>query len=306
MAIEGNVTFDMTAPHRLLVLDDDPVMREIIAVLAERQGFDARMVSNPVDFFAEIERWQPTHITVDLIMPSKDGIEIMAALATNGCRAAITIISGLDLRVLDSSRRVAIERGLNISGVLTKPFKHNALREVLAAALPGRDKRLPLTQHAADLIVSAQAIAEALDQDQFTLHYQPKVSLATGEIVSVEALVRWQHPLPGLVMPDRFVPDIALATLTRLRIKGFGLAIDDFGTDYSSIVSLGHSLGLSVVAEGVENTGVARMLQEMGCDIAQGFWIAKPMAADVLADWLPAWWVEQFMTSLQGEAERAQ
>jgi EAL domain-containing protein (putative c-di-GMP-specific phosphodiesterase class I) len=118
-------------------------------------------------------------------------------------------------------------------------------------------------------------------------------------------------------------PDIALATLTRLRIRGFGLAIDDFGTGYSSmvqlarlpfsamkidksfvlsmetsdesrkivasIIGLGHSLGLEIIAEGVENAATAAALARLGCDIAQGFWFGKPMPGDALRDWLSAW-----------------
>jgi sensor c-di-GMP phosphodiesterase-like protein len=46
----------------------------------------------------------------------------------------------------------------------------------------------------------------AVEEEQFVLHYQPKVELATGHIVGVEALLRWQHPERGLVAPAEFVP----------------------------------------------------------------------------------------------------
>jgi diguanylate cyclase (GGDEF)-like protein len=112
-------------------------------------------------------------------------------------------------------------------------------------------------------------------------------------------------------------PDRALATLEQLAGIGVGLSVDDFGTGYSSLaylqrlpvselkidrsfvlglagsasdveivrstVSLGHNLGLSIVAEGVEDARSLAFLREIGCDIAQGFYIARPMpAADVL------------------------
>jgi EAL domain-containing protein (putative c-di-GMP-specific phosphodiesterase class I)/CheY-like chemotaxis protein len=398
----------MTTPPRLLVLDDDPVMREIIAVLAERQGFDTALAATTGEFFDQLQQWRPTHITMDLELPTQDGIEVMRSLASSGCRAAITIISGIDRKVLESSRRVAVARGLTINGVLSKPFRHDALKNVLAGsvdapaapaiALPLADGAPP----AGALVVTAEVIEEALDKDQFVLHYQPKIELATGEVAGVEALLRWQHPLLGLVMPDGMIPaiekiglisritqrvldlglswfarmplpktatlavnisalelstltladalgarcaalgvepkrvmleltetsamrhpDIALATLTRLRIRGFGLAIDDFGTGYSSmvqlarlpfsamkidksfvlsmetsdesrkivssIIGLGHSLGLKVIAEGVENAATAAELARSGCDIAQGFWFGKPMPGDALGDWLSAW-----------------
>ena len=111
----------------------------------------------------------------------------------------------------------------------------------------------------------------------------------------------------------------SLDILTRLRLKGFQLSIDDFGTGFSSLsqlhkipftelkidqsfvfnvmndsesraivetcVMLGHKLNMEVVAEGIENKATFDCLLEMGCDIAQGYYIAKPMPADELKTW---------------------
>ncbi|HVN13113.1 MAG TPA: EAL domain-containing protein, partial [Kineosporiaceae bacterium] len=55
-----------------------------------------------------------------------------------------------------------------------------------------------------------------------------------------------------------------------------------------SIVDLGHNLGLSVVGEGVETAGILTSLRRTGCDIAQGYLLARPMPAELLADWLHA------------------
>jgi EAL domain-containing protein (putative c-di-GMP-specific phosphodiesterase class I) len=115
-------------------------------------------------------------------------------------------------------------------------------------------------------------------------------------------------------------PDRALATLTALFTAGIRISIDDFGTGYSSlsylkrlpvselkvdrsfvadmlqdaedevlvrsVVELGHNLGLVVVAEGVENQATLDALAAMGCDEAQGFHFARPMAAATLDRWL--------------------
>ncbi|HET7307943.1 MAG TPA: EAL domain-containing response regulator [Gammaproteobacteria bacterium] len=118
-------------------------------------------------------------------------------------------------------------------------------------------------------------------------------------------------------------PALALGMLTRLRIKGFDLSIDDFGTGYSSMmqlsrlpfseikadksfvmaasrspqaraivkatVDLGHSLGLRTVAEGVEDVETLDYLRTIGCDIAQGYYVARPMGAEEAASWAAGW-----------------
>lgn len=63
-----------------------------------------------------------------------------------------------------------------------------------------------ITQAAVERLMLAQSMNHALEQRQFILHYQPQVDLASGRIVSVEALVRWQHPDNGLIPPDKFIP----------------------------------------------------------------------------------------------------
>jgi EAL domain-containing protein (putative c-di-GMP-specific phosphodiesterase class I) len=111
-----------------------------------------------------------------------------------------------------------------------------------------------------------------------------------------------------------------LDTLTRFRLKGMSLSLDDFGTGYSSllqlrqlpyselkidrcfvrdaarsresrlivnaVIDLAHGLGLSATAEGVEDAETLALLARLGCDNAQGFFIAKAMAGAELAPWL--------------------
>jgi diguanylate cyclase (GGDEF)-like protein len=235
----------------------------------------------------------------------------------------------------------------------------------------------------------------AIADDQLVLHYQPKAPLGGGPIQAVEALVRWQHPVHGLLAPARFLPlaeqtdlihelttwvlrralseiaetDVAVAvnvsardlgrddfaghvcTLLRdagasperltleitetailadparaaevlgeLRDAGVHVSIDDFGQGQTSlsylsvlpvhelkvdrqfvvdmldnrahaaivrsIVDLGHNLGMRVVAEGVETDDVLDALRATGCDVAQGYLIARPMSAAALPAWL--------------------
>ncbi|MDQ3282389.1 MAG: EAL domain-containing protein [Acidobacteriota bacterium] len=115
-------------------------------------------------------------------------------------------------------------------------------------------------------------------------------------------------------------PAHALAILSMLQSMGVRLSVDDFGTGYSSlthlrelpideikvdksfvmgmtssdadaaivrtVIDLGHNLGKQVCAEGVEDEEMWRMLAQLGCDLAQGYWIARPMAAADLMQWL--------------------
>jgi EAL domain-containing protein (putative c-di-GMP-specific phosphodiesterase class I) len=132
-------------------------------------------------------------------------------------------------------------------------------------------------------------------------------------------------------------------TLTRFRIKGIGLAIDDFGAGYSSlmqlrqlpftelkidrffvndavsskdsrlivtaVVDLAHGLGLTVTAEGVETREQLQLLLELGCDVAQGYLISHPLEPGALAEWKhelrTRWWtlIEDERLALWGDIE---
>ncbi|MDR2560433.1 MAG: bifunctional diguanylate cyclase/phosphodiesterase [Holophagales bacterium] len=249
----------------------------------------------------------------------------------------------------------------------------------------------------------------ALERNEFTLYYQPLVSLLTGKICGWEALIRWNHPDRGLVMPTEFIPlaeemgiilqigtwvigescrqaqkwrekysshskciinvnlsmrqfqqqylpqiirgvldetglDPALLKLeitesaamkdaatslnimTALKSLRINLAIDDFGTDYSSlsylkrlpvdslkidksfvdglgldkentaitdaILSLAKALDISTTAEGIENENQLKLLREMGCHIGQGYYFSLPLPpekAEKLIEQDPVW-----------------
>ena len=235
-------------------------------------------------------------------------------------------------------------------------------------------------------------LASAMEQGEFEAYYQPKVDMDTGRIVGCEALVRWNHPEQGLLMPGSFIPffekkglivrvdlhmfeqvcrtvrrwldegrpavtvscnfsqmhfghdgfagqvseiadrfqvphhlleveitESAIAdapesvssALTELKMRGFQIAIDDFGSGYSSLgqlqrlradvlkldrsfvcaglqgpreqivienlVNMASELGMEVVCEGVETQVQVKVLQDIGCHIAQGYYYYRPM-----------------------------
>jgi EAL domain-containing protein (putative c-di-GMP-specific phosphodiesterase class I) len=247
-------------------------------------------------------------------------------------------------------------------------------------------------------------VSVALERCEFVLHYQPKVNMCTGEIIGVEALIRWQHPELGLLPPIKFLPaieghiislklgewviDTALdqisqwqslgvdlpisvnisayqlqqvnfaarltglladhpevnlhcleleiletsalsdisqvsATMAACKKLGVSFALDDFGTGYSSltylrrlpaylikidqsfvrdmlidtedlaivegIIGLAKSFKREVIAEGVETIAHGEALLKLGCELGQGYGIARPMPASEIPAWASNW-----------------
>ena len=239
------------------------------------------------------------------------------------------------------------------------------------------------------------SLRHALDKNEFILHYQPQISLQTGRLVGMEALIRWQHPERGMVSPAKFIPiaeetglivpigewvlrtackqnqqwienglppvsvavnlsarqfhskgltdlvsqtlestgldaqhlelelteslmmqdaDLSIKIMEEFDRMGVKLSIDDFGTGYSSlshmkhfpidklkidqsfvhdigtnrddkeivvsIIMLGHSMNLNVIAEGVETKEQLDYLREHHCDEIQGYYYSRPVPAD--------------------------
>lgn len=388
----------MIANKRLLILDDEIDVARTIGYIAEKAGFSVRCCAVASEFFSEVEQWAPSHIAIDLVMPQVDGVEVLRHLADQQCRARIIVTSGIGAKVLESARRSASDRGLDIVGILPKPFKPQLVRELLGAA-HGTVNRRAGKGHGGYPLLQPEDFDRALLERQFLLHYQPKVRLSDGGVMGFEALIRWRHPEAGMILPDSFisaaeacgkldeislhivrigldwlkmvrarhdivlefnmsarslrdirlpdvlaeecdrrhldrstvaieitessaVQDIAEASdvLTRFRIKGFQVAIDDFGIGYSSLeqlstlpfselkidkifvfpltrsdearavvestVRLAKRLGLMTVAEGVENQQTIDLLAEMGCDAVQGFHISRPMPGPQAFNWM--------------------
>ncbi len=266
-------------------------------------------------------------------------------------------------------------------------------------------------------------LRRAVEHGELRLYYQPKVTLSSAAVHAAEALIRWVHPVRGLVPPALFIPfaehtgyikvltrwvlseairqcgvwlrqhlDIEVSVnlsardlttrdlpeliaallsehavpphmicleitesgfmedpvhaqrvLDRLSAIGLRLSIDDYGTGYSSLnyimklpvnelkidrafvsnmsqdadmmtivrstIELGHSLGLKVVAEGVEDSKGCAVLRGLGCDFAQGYYISPPMPAEALPGWLNGSIAirrlpESMLTKLEAESQQ--
>lgn len=380
---------------RLLVLDDEEAVGQTLALVAEDLGFEVRCVQTPEDFFDRVSDFNPSHVAIDLILPGMDGIEVLRRLATHDFAAAIILISGMGQKVLESAQATAAERGLNVLGVLPKPFKSAELKRLFGKTMP-----VQAPARAGPRIPTPEEVRRAILSGHISIVAQPKVNLGTLEVVGAEVLGRWIDSNLGDVAPDVFVAvaeanglmhdlsmltldraltwfansplnesggtvavnlsttcltDVALAdrfkaacdiakvpteklileitestamdrtadvfdTLTRLRLKGFHLSVDDFGTGYSSLaqlarlplselkidrsfinqmvhsddarkivdatIRLARGMGLTSVAEGVEDAQVLSQVQRLGCDLAQGYFLSRPLTTDVFDVWL--------------------
>lgn len=236
------------------------------------------------------------------------------------------------------------------------------------------------------------SLRRAINNNEFVLHYQPKLHLADGTICGVEALIRWENPEHGMISPAKFIPlaeetglimqigewalreacrankswqdqgyqpisvavnlsakqfrhqdiaqlvssvladtgldpqyleleitetavmdnvDLAISKLNDIQKMGVHIAVDDFGTGYTSIsylkqfpisvlkidqsfikgipdnindlaitsavIALAHSLNMQVVAEGVETAEQLQYLADHGCDVVQGYYLSRPL-----------------------------
>lgn len=381
---------------RLLVLDDDHQVSSTIREMAQAAGFKAQSCTAADEFFKQIQLFDPSHIILDLAMPGVDGVEVMRRLAQEQCHATIIIVSGLGEKVLNSAKTAADESGLRVAGVLPKPFRISALRNLLNSYTSPNH---PNSRQKSTTELSQAELQDGLDNMRLVVFYQPQISCQDRSIKGFEALVRMKDVDGSLIPPDRFIqvaertglihqltqqvfaqaiswfadnlgstnytlslntspsilanaqypqtlanlceryrlapnrikleitetstaenPSMALELMTQLRVKGFLLAIDDFGVGYSSLeqlvrqpfselkidknfivplarsdesrriaaslIALAKALKLTTTAEGVEDEQSLVFLAQAGCDQAQGYYIGRPMDPDSLKEWL--------------------
>ena len=182
--------------NRLLILDDEPDICDVFQEIAEEIGFDVSFCNRAEEFAHTYETFQPTAIILDLVMGHVDGVELLRSLAVRQCAADILIISGADTRILATVRRLGMTHGLRMLAALRKPVLIEDLRTALRQSL-----RVPPTMTEDDL-------GKAIELRELVVHYQPKINLQSTDILvvdSCEALVRWQHPQFGLLMPNAFI-----------------------------------------------------------------------------------------------------
>ncbi len=252
---------------RLLIVDDDEMMSRTVELIARREGFDVRMTGDPERFLELVGEWQPSVVAIDLVMPHMDGVQILNELAKRKSEARVIIASGVDLRVLDAARRSAREQGLNIVGILPKPFSPPSVRLLLGACTGAPaivDEKKPWGDDTAGPVIDMQALEQALEKHQFFMFYQPKVHCADGALAGMEALVRWRHPQAGIVGPADFIALFEASELMgELNRQVLDEALAWFASlDAQVVAEAGLTLSLNVSTRSLEDDIFVERLNE--------------------------------------------
>lgn len=189
---------------RILVLDDEAFMLKLLSRILSNLGFTSVTLCDSGR--AALERvamgdGAPNVILLDLNMPEMDGIEFVRHLVDRHYAGSLILVSGEDERILQTTEKLVRAHKIPILGYLHKPVKPDALAALLEKWTP------PSTEATGSMkkVYIAEDVRAAIENGELVNYYQPKVSVATGEVAGVETLVRWRHPVDGLILPDQFI-----------------------------------------------------------------------------------------------------
>lgn len=187
------------------LIDDEIEMLEMLSDVIEMVGLVAQPYNRASHFFEQVSTFEEDSILVlDLNMPDMDGIEVIRRLSTMPSPPALILMSGHDSGVLHAAEKLGRARSLDILAYIGKPINLEKFKNLLSVTTS--DKSTPPLIVSTDTEPSFEELQWAISHEQLLLHYQPQINFTTGNIVGVEALVRWQHPERGLIYPDRFIP----------------------------------------------------------------------------------------------------
>ena len=190
---------------QILVLDDDPFEIKLLSHMLASLGFAP--VASCDSGHAALE-WVDGHgkypdlILLDLNMPEMDGVEFVRHLVERRYTGSLILVSGEDERVLLTTENLVRAHQITLLGTLRKPVTPEGLAALIGKWSPPLQSRLP---QMAKEVYGADELRAAIANGELVNYYQPKVAVATGRVVGAEALVRWQHPVDGMVLPGQFI-----------------------------------------------------------------------------------------------------
>ena len=195
------------AKSNVCVIDNEPVMLDLLCEVVEQAGLTAHGFTRASHFFEQLSLIESAAILVlDLHMPEMDGIEVMRRLAEIADPPLLILVSGHDVGVLRAAEKLGRAQNLRILASLGKPVQLDQFRALLKPYTPSDNGDQKKTASAVQYRPALTELRTAIRNNQLTPHYQPQLEIATGSIIGVEALVRWQHPDAGLIYPDQFIP----------------------------------------------------------------------------------------------------
>lgn len=191
-------------PIKILVLDDDPFTLKLLSRMLANMGCNSvtacdngRIALEEIDS----QNGHPDLILLDLNMPEMDGVEFVRRLADRHYGGDIILISGEGERMLLTAATLVQAHNIPVLGHLHKPVTPEGLSALLEKWSPPSQNELRMSKRN----YNAEEIRAAIDSGALVNYYQPKVAVATGRVMGVETLVRWQHPLDGMVLPGEFI-----------------------------------------------------------------------------------------------------
>src|SRR5690554_6737216 len=192
---------------KILLIDDDAFALKVLTRQLAHLGYShVQSCERAQDGLEQLQNGS-AHVDVvfcDLQMPEMDGIEFVRQLVQLNYCGALALVSGEDVRILQTAERLARGHQLDVLGALRKPVANLALLDLLAR----REQSVVGEYCAMPKRYTSQHLQQAINSGHLVNYYQPKVDLLNGAFVGVETLVRWQHPKDGLIYPDQFI-DIA-------------------------------------------------------------------------------------------------
>ncbi len=196
----------LSADLRILILDDEPFMLKLLARMLVNHGFPlVTCCEKGEDALRLVDdvATRPSLIMLDLNMPGMDGIEFVRHLVDRNFTGSLILVSGEGERMLRTAEKLVQAHKIQILGYLQKPVQPDALLILLSHLTPSNTVAAKLA--GSDKTYDAQAISTAIQSGAIVNYYQPKVRVNTGKVAGVETLVRWRHPVDGLVYPDQFI-----------------------------------------------------------------------------------------------------